>query len=96
MGKVTSKRQVTIPKAMADQYGIEPGDVIDWVPAGEEIRMVVSGRTSSRALTVEERLRLFDQATDRRDARTDPEPTTPEEAERGWTREELYDRGRPG
>lgn len=93
---MTSKRQVTIPKAMADQYGIEPGDEINWVPAGEEIRMVVSGRTSSRALTVEERLRLFDQATARRNERGAQKATVPEDAERGWTREELYDRGRPG
>ena len=31
MAKVTSKLQVTLPKALADQYGIEPGDEIGWV-----------------------------------------------------------------
>ena len=28
MSKVTSKRQVSIPKEVADRYGIEPGDEI--------------------------------------------------------------------
>ena len=31
---MTSKLQVTIPKAIAQRYGIEPGGVIDWLPAG--------------------------------------------------------------
>ena len=31
MSKVTSKLQVTVPKAAAERYGIRPGDAIDWV-----------------------------------------------------------------
>ncbi|MEK7258043.1 MAG: SUMF1/EgtB/PvdO family nonheme iron enzyme, partial [Bacteroidota bacterium] len=31
MAKVTSKLQVTVPKIIADQYGIRPGDEIEWV-----------------------------------------------------------------
>jgi hypothetical protein len=45
------------------------------------------------SLSVEERLELFDQATQRqreREARRLPEPAV---EDRGWTREELYDRG---
>ncbi len=38
MSKVTSKLQVTIPKVIAEQYGIKPGDEIEFVPAGEVIR----------------------------------------------------------
>ncbi len=92
MSKVTSKRQVTIPKAVAARYGIEPGDEIRWVPAGDEIR-VLTGRASRRTrLTSEDRLALFDRATRRRDARATPSPGAP--AERPWTRDELYDRGR--
>ena len=34
MAKVTSKLQVTVPKAIADHYGIRPGDEIQWIPAG--------------------------------------------------------------
>jgi AbrB family looped-hinge helix DNA binding protein len=40
MAKVTSKRQVTVPKAIAEQYGIRPGDEIEWLPAGDAIRVV--------------------------------------------------------
>ncbi len=35
MAKVTSKYQVTVPKAIAQKYGIRPGDDIDWVAAGD-------------------------------------------------------------
>lgn len=92
MSKVTSKRQVTIPKAVAARYGIEPGDEIRWVPAGDEIR-VVTGRAARRTrLTIEDRLALFDRATRRRDARATP--SSGARSERPWTRDELYDRGR--
>ena len=37
MAKVTSKLQVTVPKAIAEQYSIRPGDEIDWAPAGDVI-----------------------------------------------------------
>ena len=45
--------------------------------------------------SIEERLALFDQVVERqreREARRPPEPLA---TDRGWTREELYDRGRP-
>jgi AbrB family looped-hinge helix DNA binding protein len=32
MSKVTSKLQITIPKALAERYGIHPGDEIDFEP----------------------------------------------------------------
>ncbi len=37
MAKVTSKLQVTIPKAIAHQYGIAPGDEIEFKAAGDMI-----------------------------------------------------------
>ncbi len=40
MSKITSKLQVTIPKAIADQYGIKPGDEIEFQPAGDVIRVI--------------------------------------------------------
>ena len=98
MSKVTSKRQVTIPKSVADRYGIKPGDRIRWVPAGDEIR-VLTGRASTRSdLSTAERLALFDRATERRNrAAESSAPDPPEEqVERGWHREDLYDRGRSG
>ena len=92
MAKVTSKLQVTVPKAIADQYGIRPGDEIEWVPAGDGIRVV---RPSDRALSAdrEARLRLFDQAT-RRHAKRRSQSAARQPRDRGWTREDLYTRGR--
>lgn len=107
MAKVTSKLQLTLPKKIAEQYGIRPGDVVELEPAGDVVRLVPSSarRTTSPRIPVEERLRLFEEASERqrrRDAqfrakhgygRLGASP-----ADRGWTREELYeerlDRGR--
>lgn len=95
---MTSKRQVTIPKRIADQYGISPGDEVSWQPAGDVVRVVPPGQIP-KAVDREARLRVFDQATERqreRDVRmraTEPESGAPH-TDRGWTREELYDRGR--
>ena len=93
---MTSKLQVTLPKALATQYRIRPGDDILWVASGDAIR-VVPARNLSRKDTVAERLRLFDAATERRRRRYKKSKRDPAEnsaIERGWTREELYDRGR--
>jgi AbrB family looped-hinge helix DNA binding protein len=95
MAKVTSKLQVTIPKAMAERYGIGPGDEIEFRAAGAEIR-VVPPRLEQRELSVAERLRLFRAARDRQRAREAAIELPPEPVrERGWTRTELYERG-PG
>ena len=40
MAKVTSKLQVTVPKALAERYDLEPGDEITWEAAGDVIRVV--------------------------------------------------------
>jgi AbrB family looped-hinge helix DNA binding protein len=89
MGKVTSKLQVTVPKALADRYGIEPGDEIEWEAAGDVIRVVPSPRAGARDLSA--RRRLFDKATERQ--RTREQGARPEVAsDREWTREELYER----
>jgi AbrB family looped-hinge helix DNA binding protein len=96
MSKVTSKLQLTVPKAIADQYGIRPGDELQWRAAGEAIHVIPAkqGHWAEQARTIEERLELFDQATRRqrlrqRKARKAP----PGVSGRGWKREELY--GRP-
>jgi AbrB family looped-hinge helix DNA binding protein len=96
MSKVTSKLQLTLPKAIADQYGIRPGDELQWVAAGEVIRVIPAGKNTLAAQerTVKERLELFDQATQRqrrRQAKADKAGSRP--AARDWTREQLYDRG---
>jgi len=100
MSKVTSKRQVTVPKEIADQYGISPGDEISWQPAGDTIRVIPPGEVR-KPLDREARLRLFDQATERQMERetqrraTEPDTDKPPD-DRGWKREDLYDRGRTG
>ena len=97
MSKVTSKLQVTIPRRIAEQFSIKPGDEIDFVGTAEGLRVVTAARPEAATLSVAERLRLFDEATERqrrRQARMNL-PTSPP-ADRGWTREELYDRGKPG
>lgn len=93
MAKVTSKLQVTVPKVIADQYGIRPGDDIEWIPAGEAIRVVPAGR-ASQPVDLETRLRLFDAATERQRVRQEGRPKRRKAAGRGWRREDLYDRGR--
>lgn len=91
MARVTSKLQVTIPKAIAQRYGIEPGTEVDWLAAGEAIR-VVPPSAHPRAADRGRRLALFDAATAREleRARSWIGPEAP--ARRGWTRDELYDR----
>lgn len=104
MPKVTSKLQLTVPKAIADQYGIRPGDELEWIPAGEAIRVELVRRKakSGQELSVEERLALFDAGTKRLDELQAGELTKNQgnrvtRETRGWTREDLYndDRGLP-
>lgn len=99
MAKVTSKLQLTLPKAIADQYKIRPGDDLNWLPAGDAIRVVKRNAAEpSEPATLQRRLQLFDQATarqakrerGRKHGKTEARPT-----DRGWSREELYRRGLP-
>jgi AbrB family looped-hinge helix DNA binding protein len=39
MTRVTTGRRVTIPKALAERYGIRPGETVEWVPDGDGIRL---------------------------------------------------------
>jgi AbrB family looped-hinge helix DNA binding protein len=104
MVKVTSKLQLTVPKKIADQYGIRPGDELEWIPAGESIRVELARKSKpDHELTTKERLALFDantkwldelQADKLKQAKAKSMRITREN--RGWTREELYeDRGLP-
>lgn len=94
MAKVTSKLQVTLPKAIADRFGIRPGDEIEWIATGDSIRVVPAGRLVPVA-DLELRLRLFDAATERQRRRQATPPGRKAARDRGWKREDLYDRGRP-
>lgn len=94
MAKVTSKYQVPAPRKIADEYHIRPGDDIDWVPAGEVIRVIAPGKQAAPP-SRESQLRLFDQATERhRKCPSGRASVMP--GDRGWKREDLYRRGRSG
>jgi bifunctional DNA-binding transcriptional regulator/antitoxin component of YhaV-PrlF toxin-antitoxin module len=99
MAKVTSKLQVTLPKALATQYRIRPGDEILWVASGDAIRVVPTRNLAGNVAEkdrIAERLRLFDEATERLRRRYKRNTKAPDTNDRGWTREELYeDRVRP-
>lgn len=92
MGKVTSKLQVTVPKTIADRFHIRPGDDLDWVPAADSIHVVPGGARRSTT-DVATRLRLFDRATERQQARQASSGARAPRT-RGWRREDLYQRGR--
>lgn len=101
MAKVTSKLQLTVPKAVADQYGIRPGDELEWVPAGESIRVVPSRKRerAQRKLTLKQRLEMFRLAMERQRRRNQKfyqeNETAQPGVDRGWKREDLYTRGFP-
>jgi bifunctional DNA-binding transcriptional regulator/antitoxin component of YhaV-PrlF toxin-antitoxin module len=99
MAKITSKYQVTVPRTIALQYNIHPGDEIDWVAAGDVIRVIPPGKPLVKEDDRELRLRLFDQATQRHRKRSPARNAAPVSnaqrlRDRGWTREDLYGRGR--
>ena len=91
MSRVTSKLQVTVPKVIAERYGIRPGDQIDWVPAGDAIRVVPPARRMRCSKeTRARRLALFDQATERQQERQRGQKRRARGMDRGWRREDLY------
>lgn len=100
---MTSKLQLTVPKVIAEKYGIRPGDELEWTPAGDSIRVRRVKSEAKADLNVQKRLALFDenttwldelQAEELRYWKSNERRITREN--RGWTREELYeDRGLP-
>lgn len=92
MSKVTDKFQIMLPKALAERYGIRPGDDIRFEATAEAIRLLPARRSkSATGLDIAARLRLFDAATARQRARQADKGTRPG-VSRGWTRGGLYDR----
>lgn len=110
MSKVTSKLQVTLPKAIADRYGVAPGADLVFEPAGDSIRVLVAREprlAQSTGMSIADKQALFDAASLRQAARNRrhrlastasgrkaASGVTVKRTDRGWTREELYDRGR--
>ena len=82
MSKVTSKLQVTLPKALADRHAIRPGDEIAWESAGDVIRVIPGARTAAPDLDA--RLRFFDQASARQRRRNRAFKGSKGSGARGW------------
>jgi AbrB family looped-hinge helix DNA binding protein len=93
MAKVTGKLQITLPKALADRCGIRVGDELELRAMGRSIQ-IDRRATRDAARLCRDRLMQFDQATTRQRARDRRTRLSPARS-RGWTREELYVRGRP-
>jgi bifunctional DNA-binding transcriptional regulator/antitoxin component of YhaV-PrlF toxin-antitoxin module len=92
VARVTGKFQITLPKALVDQYGIRIGDELELRPLARSIqieRPTVTDPARLRQL----RLTHFDLATKRQRIRQESGRRTPSRS-RGWTRSELYVRGR--
>ena len=89
MAKVTGKFQITLPKAAVDECGIKVGDTLEVRVRAGDLHIVRPAATGADDIR-RERLAHFDRATRRqRDRAASPRGRT-----RGWTREELYARGR--
>lgn len=96
MSKVTSKLQITIPKRLAEQYGLVPGDDIEFIAAGDSMRLVPARSRARQQLSPGERLRLFDAATTRQIQREKSMALSPEgKTAQDWDRADLYTRGKP-
>jgi AbrB family looped-hinge helix DNA binding protein len=93
MTRVTGKFQITLPKRLVDAFGIRVGDEVELIASGEAIAIIPAGAAQLR-LSPEERLRLFDDAT-RRQRERKALPTSGTSEDRGWSRDDLYDRARP-
>ena len=92
MAKVTGKFQITLPKALVDRCGIRVGDELELRPVGRSIQ--IDRRSSPDILRRrQDRLTHFDRATKRQQTRQATRSIQPARS-RGWTREELYVRGR--
>jgi bifunctional DNA-binding transcriptional regulator/antitoxin component of YhaV-PrlF toxin-antitoxin module len=92
MAKVTGKLQITLPKALAGQCGIRVGDELELRPVGRSIQIDRRAAHDIDQLR-RDRLAHFDRATARQRAR-ERAARRPPARSRGWTRDELYGRGR--
>ena len=90
MSKITSKYQVSIPKALAEKIGLRVGDELEWEDAAGTLR-ARAATLPKAGLGVSERLRLFDAATARQQKRR-LKSRVPRGKSRGWSREDLYRR----
>lgn len=92
MPKVTEDLQVPLPSAVAEELGVRPGDEVEWVRTESGMWLLpLRVKTLPEA---QERIRLFNEILKRQREREAKDPPMAEEPDRGWTREDLYRRGR--
>jgi bifunctional DNA-binding transcriptional regulator/antitoxin component of YhaV-PrlF toxin-antitoxin module len=92
MAKITRKLQLTLPKRLAALHGLTPGDEVRLESVAGVIRVVPAG-TPPEVLGVEERLRLFNEASRRISPRSSDLPRMTAPSRTRWTRDELHERG---
>ena len=92
MAKVTGKFQITLPKALVDQCGIRVGDELELRPIGRSIQIDLRAPSDAPGVS-RDRLAHFDRATARQRTRERARSLV-RTSSRGWTREDLYRRGR--
>jgi len=91
VSRVTSKLQVTLPKAIADLHHVRPGSEIQFESGIDCIRIVVG--KSRLELPLEEKLRLLKEMRKRQQLRNNDFRRPAKAVRRGWRRDDLYERG---
>ncbi len=93
MSKVTSNLQITIPRTLADRYGIRAGDEVRW-EVREAGPLMLPERSARARPAPAERAARFREAVDRvRSLQADVRPASPR-ADRGWTRDDAHGESR--
>jgi bifunctional DNA-binding transcriptional regulator/antitoxin component of YhaV-PrlF toxin-antitoxin module len=90
MSRLTSKYQLTIPRAIADSVGLKPGAEVSWEAVGDAIRLRAETVHEHETRSVTDQLILFDLATERQQHRMHNRVAVPAQ-DRGWSREDLYE-----
>jgi len=90
MSRLTSKYQLTIPRALAKSAGLTPGAEVSWEAVGDAIRLRAETGHKREIRSVTDQLILFDLATEREQHRMHARAAAPAQ-DRGWSREDLYE-----
>lgn len=92
MSKVTGKLQITIPKALAERHHISPGCSVHFDSMGRDLLLRLED-SQHKTMDRHARLASFDESTRR--LRNLARPSSGKHPDRGWTRDDLYERGLP-
>lgn len=94
MSKVSSKYQITLPRQLARAHQIIPGEEVVFEEAGPALYLRRSREPEGSGEGLDrERIDYFDQASERQEVRNRAySGPVNSSADRGWTRDELYDR----